>query len=172
MTQYIMFNTVAGTMGAAVADGALTHVWVAGQKYAPDTETWTADNDSRLLLRVQEQVHAYLAGELRQFDLSMRPSGTVFQQSVWHALRDVPYGATRTYAELATTLGNPDAARAVGTAVGHNPLLLLVPCHRIVGKDGSLTGFAAGLDMKQRLLRLEAGSAVEWPQVKAVRDAV
>lgn len=105
------------------------------------------------------QLHAYFAGRLRRFDLPLAPEGTPFQREVWSALTDIPYGETVSYSELARRIGRPTAVRAVGAANGRNPLPIVVPCHRVIGADGSLTGFGGGLEIKRRLLELEAGSA-------------
>ncbi|WP_119167667.1 methylated-DNA--[protein]-cysteine S-methyltransferase [Algihabitans albus] len=101
---------------------------------------------------VAEQLRSYFAGELKQFDLTLRTSGTAFQTSVWSALRRIPHGQTVTYAELALSIGRPSAVRAVGAANGANPLPIVVPCHRVIGTNGSLTGFGGGLDAKRFLL--------------------
>ena len=98
-----------------------------------------------------------LTAELRTFDLPLRPTGTPFQLNVWEALRRIPYGETVTYGELARRIGRPPAARAVGSANHHNPLPIVVPCHRVIGADGTLTGYAGGLVVKRALLALEAG---------------
>lgn len=90
-------------------------------------------------------------------DLPLSPEGTAFEQAVWLALREIPYGQTRCYQQIAEQIGRPKAVRAVGRAIGKNPILLFIPCHRVLGKDGSLTGFSAGLDLKERLLQLEQG---------------
>ena len=101
------------------------------------------------------QLEAYFAGDLKCFDLALAPEGTPFQQRVWDELRCIPYGQTRTYGALAHRLGKPSAARAVGAANGRNPLPIVVPCHRVIGSDGSLTGFYGGLFLKKSLLTLE-----------------
>ena len=106
-----------------------------------------------------EQLAAYFAGELRQFDLPLQPVGTPFQSAVWKALQCVPYGETVTYGELARRLGKPGAARAVGRANARNPQPIVVPCHRVIGADGTLTGYAGGLAVKHALLDLEAASS-------------
>jgi len=108
------------------------------------------------------QLTAYFAGDLRDFDLELSPAGTDFQQAVWGALREIPYGETTTYGAIAADLGKPKASRAVGLANGRNPLPIVVPCHRVIGKNGSLTGFAGGLDIKRRLLDLERGGALDF----------
>lgn len=101
------------------------------------------------------QVMEYLEGRRREFDFPYLLRGTEFQQKVWQALRDIPYGQTRTYGQIAAAIGRPKAARAVGMANHRNPILLAVPCHRVIGADGSLTGYGSGLDMKAALLELE-----------------
>ena len=101
------------------------------------------------------QLEAYFAGRLRRFDLSLEPGGTPFQTSVWEALRAIPYGETTSYRELAIRVGRPRAVRAVGAANGRNPLPIVIPCHRVIGSDGSLTGFGGGLAVKRALLELE-----------------
>ena len=103
----------------------------------------------------REQIAAYFAGERREFSLSLAPSGTPFQHRVWSALQQIPCGETRTYGQLASQLGNPAASRAVGRANATNPICLIVPCHRVIGSDGSLTGFAFGEEIKRRLLEHE-----------------
>lgn len=104
---------------------------------------------------VRRQLAAYFAGELRRFDLRLHLSGTTFQTSVWRYLSGIPFGETRTYSQLATDLGRPGASRAVGAANGNNPLPIILPCHRVIGADGSLTGFGGGLPAKRHLLRHE-----------------
>lgn len=108
-----------------------------------------------LLREAQRQLNAYFSAELQNFDLPLSPYGTPFQQSVWQQLRAVPYGQTRTYAEIAAAVGKPNACRAVGMASHRNPIAIVIPCHRVIGSDGSLTGYAGGLERKQTLLRLE-----------------
>ena len=103
------------------------------------------------------QLEAYFAGALRRFDLPLAPEGTPFQREVWSALTAIPYGETLSYGELARRLGRPAASRAVGAANGQNPIPIVIPCHRVIGADGSLTGFGGGLAIKRRLLDLEAG---------------
>lgn len=108
------------------------------------------------------QLDEYFAGRRTSFDLRLDPQGTAFQLAVWGVLRSIPYGSTMTYGEIARTLGRPDASRAVGAANGRNPLSIVVPCHRVIGADGSLTGFAGGVDAKAFLLGLEQGVRSLW----------
>lgn len=115
-----------------------------------------AEGDADVLDRAVGQLDEYFAGTRREFELPVLSVGTDFQQMIWSALRDIPYGTTVSYSELAGRVGRPRGVRAVAVAVGANPLSIIVPCHRVVGADGSLTGYAGGLDAKRRLLGLEA----------------
>jgi methylated-DNA-[protein]-cysteine S-methyltransferase len=113
------------------------------------------DFDTNCFARVVSQLEAYFRGELTQFDLELKPGGTQFQKKVWQELVKIPYGETISYGELAGRIGNPNASRAVGSANGKNPISIIIPCHRVIGKNGSLTGFGGGLGVKQTLLDLE-----------------
>lgn len=116
-----------------------------------------AANDASFVLdEAEKQLQAYFSGTRRDFDLPLAPVGTPFQRAVWDALRAIPYGETRTYAQLAASVGRPKACRAVGMANNRNPIAILIPCHRVIGADGSLTGYAGGLDAKKTLLALES----------------
>ncbi|MEJ2640660.1 MAG: methylated-DNA--[protein]-cysteine S-methyltransferase [Desulfosarcinaceae bacterium] len=110
---------------------------------------------------VKQQLTAYFNGELQQFDLPLAPKGTVFQLSVWEALKQIPYGELASYGEIAAAIGNPKAVRAVGGANARNPIPIIIPCHRVIGSDGSLTGFGGGLTTKQRLIDLERRSGLK-----------
>lgn len=116
------------------------------------------EGEHPLIERARMQLDEYFAGRRRRFDLPLAPHGTAFQRRVWQALAAIPYGETRSYAQLAATIGAPSATRAVGAANGRNPLPIVVPCHRVIGADGTLTGFGGGLPTKQFLLHLEARS--------------
>jgi methylated-DNA-[protein]-cysteine S-methyltransferase len=115
-----------------------------------------AENNSRRLAEVQRQVEEYGAGRRQAFELELLPEGPQFDRKVWQALLGIPFGTTTTYGAIARTLGAPGAARAVGAANGANPIALVVPCHRVIGSDGSLTGYAGGLPLKRKLLEHEA----------------
>ena len=115
-----------------------------------------ATQDDAAFAPVLAQLQGYFAGERRSFDVPLEPAGTQFQRQVWRALVEIPYGETTTYAAIARRIGNPNAVRAVGAANGKNPISIIVPCHRVVGADGTLTGYAGGLPNKRRLLDLEA----------------
>ncbi len=136
-------------------DGALTGLYMLHQRHLPDPAAF-GDPDDSLGDDVVRQLDEYFAGERTAFDLPQAPRGTEFQRSVWHELEKIPYGRTSSYGALATTLGMPGAARAVGAATGRNPLPIIVPCHRLVGSGGALTGYAGGLEVKTALLGLEA----------------
>lgn len=127
-------------------------------KEADDEERKTENEDSELLLRAVTELQEYFAGERTSFDLPLHPQGTEFQKLVWNALREIPYGETRSYGEIAQAIGRPKACRAVGGANNKNPVMLFIPCHRVIGSNGGLTGFAGGLDMKRRLLEMEAAN--------------
>lgn len=116
--------------------------------------------DHRPLRAAMQQLEAYFAGSLRRFSLRLAPAGTPFQQSVWHAVQNIPYGETVSYGVLAHQLGKPQAARAVGAANGRNPLAIVIPCHRVVGSTGKLMGYGGGIDLKKALLAFEHQHAV------------
>lgn len=142
----------------------LAGVWFNRQRHGPTDERldhWPTDDQHPVLQAAAQQLGAYFAGHLRAFDLPLDLSaGTPFQQSVWRALLSIPAGQTRRYGELARQIGRPAAVRAVGAAIGRNPLSIVVPCHRVVGADGSLTGYAGGLDRKAALLERERSSGL------------
>jgi methylated-DNA-[protein]-cysteine S-methyltransferase len=142
-----------------VSDGAtLSGVYFPGHWTRPDPAAFGA-RSRRRLEQVEEQFAEYFAGERTSFELPTAATGTPFQRQVWEIIDRIAYGQTTTYGEIATELGSPTLARRVGNAVGHNPLSVIVPCHRVVGKDGKLTGYAGGLRRKRFLLELE-GAAV------------
>ncbi|MEU3830645.1 methylated-DNA--[protein]-cysteine S-methyltransferase [Streptomyces sp. SID486] len=145
----------------ADADGALCGLYMAGQRHRPGEEAF-GDRDDTLPVFTETagQLAAYFAGTLKAFTVELALHGTPFQRSVWEQLTRIPYGETRTYGELAGALGSPGSSRAVGLANGRNPVGIIVPCHRVVGSDGSLTGYGGGLDRKRRLLDFEAGTAL------------
>ncbi|MEV6331944.1 methylated-DNA--[protein]-cysteine S-methyltransferase [Streptomyces sp. NPDC051909] len=138
-------------------DGVLSRMYMTDQRHRPPEETF-GEPDPRPFTEAVRQLDAYFAGELTEFDLPLHLVGTPFQLRVWEQLRLIPYGETRTYGELAEALGSPGASRAVGLANGKNPVTIIVPCHRVIGSGGSLTGYGGGLDRKQRLLAFESGA--------------
>ncbi|ATM01080.1 methylated-DNA--[protein]-cysteine S-methyltransferase [Aeromonas bestiarum] len=154
MIRYDMLPTSCGELLVAINAHGLVHVdFVAGLRALPDMSGWQQDGEA--LAPYLAEFDAYFAGRLQRFTLPLAARGTAFQQAVWQALCDIPYGETRSYGEIARTIGKPSASRAVGAANGRNPLSIIVPCHRVIGQNGSLTGYAGGLPIKQELLRLE-----------------
>lgn len=136
--------------------GALTHLqFVRGRREAAPDPAWIAD--AAPFRDATRQLEEYFAGTRCDFDLELAPEGTPFQLAVWRELRNIPYGETISYGALARRIGNPAASRAVGLANGANPIAIIVPCHRVIGANGKLTGFGGGLDIKERLLALERG---------------
>lgn len=154
------FNSPLGPVIVAATDRGLAGVWFDGQRHLPDMSGWRVDDRHPVLVRAVQQLTEYFKGRRTVFDLPLDlHGGTAFQQSVWQALLQIPRGATTSYAALSSGIGKPAAVRAVGAAVGRNPISVIVPCHRVMGSDGSLTGYAGGLDRKTALLKLE-GAAV------------
>lgn len=145
-----------GELTVVAEDGALVGLYMTGHRPTPDPESFGERVDDALPAATA-QLAEYFAGERTAFDLPLAPRGTAFQQAVWAALRDIPYGETRSYGELAAALGRPGASRAVGLANGRNPISIVVPCHRVVGAGGKLTGYAGGMERKSWLLALELG---------------
>ncbi|WP_406120229.1 methylated-DNA--[protein]-cysteine S-methyltransferase [Streptomyces sp. NBC_00989] len=140
-------------------DGALCGLYMVDQRHRPPEENFGTPDDTPFA-EATAQLQAYFTGELKEFTLQLHLHGTPFQRTVWDQLRRIPYGETRSYGDLADALGNPGASRAVGLANGKNPIGIIVPCHRVVGANGSLTGYGGGLDRKQRLLDFESGAAL------------
>ncbi|WP_425827841.1 methylated-DNA--[protein]-cysteine S-methyltransferase [Streptomyces fractus] len=150
-----------GPLTLVATDGTLSGLYMAGQRHRPADETF-GGRDERPFGPVIDQLNAYFQGELTQFDLPLDlTAGTPFQRSVWERLQRIPYGETRTYGELADALGKPNASRAVGLANGKNPIGVIVPCHRVIGANGDLTGYGGGLDRKRRLLDFERPHAAD-----------
>lgn len=126
-----------------------------GRQKATSLSEWTEDNRDALLREAGRELAAYFAGKRERFELPLEPQGTEFQKRVWKKLVSIPYGKTLSYGELARRIGRPEAPRAVGAANGQNPISVIIPCHRLIGKNGDLTGYGGGLDMKRGLLELE-----------------
>ena len=157
-TATVRYTTVRSSIGdlLLVGDGyALTHLAMPTHEatipsIGPD---WRSDR--RAFKEAANQLTAYFAGDLEEFDLPLAPTGTEFRMRVWNALDEIPYGQTASYGQIATATGNPKASRAVGMANHHNPIAIVIPCHRVVGSSGALTGYGGGLDRKTHLLALE-----------------
>lgn len=150
--EFWMFETTLGTMAVGEENGAIVRLYLPNQPMPR-----LMPHKTPLLERVEEQILEYLNGQRQVFDLPLAPVGTPFQQRVWKNLLEIPYGRTVSYGEIAKAIGSPRAARAIGMANHHNPVPILIPCHRVVGAKGQLTGYAGGLELKQVLLTLESG---------------
>jgi methylated-DNA-[protein]-cysteine S-methyltransferase len=158
MRYYDTFDSPYGALLLAASEKGLCGVYFDRQKHSPKRgRDWRHAPENPHLARAKRQLAEYFAGKRRDFDLELDPAGSSFQKRVWSAISRVPYGETITYGELARRSGFPAGARAAGAATGRNPIGIIVPCHRIVGANGSLTGYAAGLPRKRALLALEAG---------------
>ncbi|KUH40524.1 MULTISPECIES: methylated-DNA--[protein]-cysteine S-methyltransferase [Streptomyces] len=155
--QHTVVDSPYGPLTLVATDGVLSGLYMTDQRHRPAEETF-GEPDPRPFTEAVRQLDAYHAGELTAFDLPLRLAGTPFQRRVWDELRRVPYGETRTYGDLARALGAPQASRAVGLANGRNPVGIIVPCHRVIGASGGLTGYGGGLDRKRRLLAFESGN--------------
>nr|WP_245687479.1 methylated-DNA--[protein]-cysteine S-methyltransferase [Peterkaempfera griseoplana] len=155
---HTVVDSPCGPLTLVARDGALAGLYMHGQRHRPAQESFGPRTRLPVLARVAEQLDAYFAGDLTRFDLDLSLDGTAFQRSVWAGLLTIPYGMTVSYRELAEQLGQPGASRAVGLANGRNPIGIIVPCHRVVGANGSLTGYGGGLDRKRWLLEFERGA--------------
>jgi methylated-DNA-[protein]-cysteine S-methyltransferase len=159
MRTHTVIDSAVGPLTIVAEDGAVACLYMDLQRHRPDDgELGELDPRGREVepfKSAADQLDAYFAGELTTFDLPLAPRGSEFQQRVWAALLEIPYGRTESYGELAERIGSPGAARAVGLANGKNPIGIVIPCHRIVGSDGSLTGYGGGIDRKRQLLDLE-----------------
>ena len=148
-----------GEIRISASTTGITAIWFPDQRHLPDPgtlERWHIADDHPVLNAAKRQLHAYFSGQRTTFDLPLDLStGTLFQQSVWKQLLTIPAGASQSYRQVAEHIRRPRAVRAVGGAVGHNPVSIVVPCHRVLGANGSLTGYSGGLDRKIELLRLE-----------------
>lgn len=154
MKRFVVVQSPVGDLTLTEENGALTGLYF-GRRSLEGEEGLTA-----LLERAFQQLEEYFAGKRKQFDLPLSLRGTEFQRQVWAALRDIPYGETRSYGQIAQAVGRPKAVRAVGMANHRNPISIIVPCHRVVGADGSLTGYGGGLENKKFLLALERGCSL------------
>jgi len=157
-TLYTEMKSPLGTLLLTAENGSLVGVHFPGQKHdRPRQPHWQRADHDPVLAQARTQLAEYFAGRRARFDLPLAARGTPFQQAVWQALLAVPFGGTSTYGAIAAAIRRPRAVRAVGAAIGANPIGIVVPCHRIIGRDGSLTGYAGGLERKAKLLELERG---------------
>ena len=154
--EFLLFDTSLGPIALGEEEGAITRLWLPGQ---PTPRLMS--RETPLLKQGRQELLEYLAGERRDFDLPLHPRGTPFQRRVWQALEAIPYGQTRTYAQIAQAVDSPRGFRAVGMANHRNPIPIFIPCHRVVGSGGTLTGYAGGLALKKALLELEGVDLTE-----------
>ena len=153
MIQYRTIDSPIGPLALAGRGRVLTNLRMLNQTYEPDRSDWVRDD--RGCADAVDQLEEYFAGRRTDFDLELNMVGSEFQRRVWQALLTIPYGETRSYGQIAEQIGASGAARAVGLANGHNPIAIIVPCHRVIGANGSLTGYGGGLDRKRSLLEME-----------------
>jgi methylated-DNA-[protein]-cysteine S-methyltransferase len=150
------FDSPLGTMLAIGAETAITDLHMVSGKYLPKlADDWIDSPTLPVLLQLRTELDEYFAGTRKSFSVKLAPEGTAFQRAAWTALTKIPFGQTRSYGEQAASIGNPKAVRAIGAANGKNPIAIVVPCHRVIGANGTLTGYAGGLDKKEFLLKLE-----------------
>ncbi|HLK88269.1 MAG TPA: methylated-DNA--[protein]-cysteine S-methyltransferase [Polyangia bacterium] len=174
-TSFTIVASPIGRLTLVAAGDALTGLYFEDDPQGA-AATRGAVRDERPLRRAAEQLEAYFAGRRDRFELALAPRGTAFQQAVWRALQKIPFGETATYGDIARAIGKPAAVRAIGGANHRNPIAIVIPCHRVIGADGTMTGYGGGLDRKRTLLALEAGAAVaaEWrtPRAGAAKSAL
>jgi methylated-DNA-[protein]-cysteine S-methyltransferase len=177
MTAYLVIPSPVGELLLTATDAGLTRVWFEEHRHGgPRDAAWERAEGvggpaARILREASAQLAAYFAGERRDFELPLAAAGTPFQERVWRALRAIPYGQTMSYGELARRLDAPNAMRAVGAANGRNPLAIVVPCHRVIGARGELTGFGGGIARKRWLLQHEGALSADVPLFADVVDA-
>ncbi len=151
MKNIFFYSTSIGKIGIADNGEAITNLYFEGEKSPQDVKV----KETELIMEAAAQLNEYLAGRRKVFGIPLAPEGTPFQQSVWEALKAIPYGETRSYKEIAEAIGQPNSCRAVGMANNKNPIAIFVPCHRVIGTNGKLVGYAGGLGIKERLLSME-----------------
>jgi methylated-DNA-[protein]-cysteine S-methyltransferase len=156
---YDEMDSPIGRLRLIASDAALVGIWFEHGRDAARGSAQLTRGSNDIIERTRLQLEQYFASKRRDFDLPLEPRGTEFQRRVWFRLTRIPYGDTTTYGALARELGNPRGSRAVGLANGSNPIPIVIPCHRVIGADGSLTGFGGGLPIKAKLLQLERGAA-------------
>ena len=160
MEYYDYWDSPLGPMLLTASDTALTGAHFKGEKYFPAVAAdWRFQPNAKHIVQARQQLTEYFGGKRKVFALKVEPADTPFQRRVWRALQDIPFGATTNYGSLAARIGDANASRAVGAANGRNPISIVIPCHRVIGAAGDLTGYAGGLHRKAALLRLEAGDA-------------
>ena len=158
-TVYTKMTSPLGTVILSATDLGLSGIWFDRQKHLPPFKEWQPSSNNAYLLKAQDSLQAYFDKKTKRFEMPLDlHAGTAFQQQVWLALLKIPYGRTVTYNQISQYIGAPNSVRAVAGAVGRNPLSIMVPCHRVIGSNGTLTGYAGGLDRKLALLTLEGAA--------------
>jgi methylated-DNA-[protein]-cysteine S-methyltransferase len=171
MMSFCYIDSPIGTLTLSCEDEWFTGLYMGTPSKRPDLSDWREAPHAKPLAEAARQLGQYFSGQRRKFELPLKFIGTEFQQRVWRALTEIPYGTTISYGELARRLGNPSASRAVGLANGKNPIAVIVPCHRVIGADGSLTGFGGGLPRKEWLLSHEGFPGMRSLQLDFGRPA-
>ena len=155
-TQYDVFESPIGALTVGTDGSCITSIHIEGDRhFSQPPAHWVKDPSHPVLRHAKAELAAYFAGKLQDFNLPVAYLGTPFQVDVWRAIREIPFGSTTSYAAIAERIGKPKAVRAVGTAVGRNPLCIVIPCHRVLASDNSLGGYVAGIERKKKLLALE-----------------
>ena len=171
MIIYTHIDSPLGQLLLSSCEGKLSGLYFADQPHARIAPGWVRQDDAAIFAQTAQQLEEYAAGERESFDVPLNLKGTAFQGFVWTAIAAIPFGQTITYGELAQRIGRlPKDARAVGTATGLNPVSWIVPCHRVVGKSGALTGYAGGIARKSALLEFEGAKSVGWEAILAHGD--
>lgn len=152
MRNIFYFNTKIGEIGIEENGTAITKVYFVNDDLKKEI---VRKKETTLIKEAIKQINEYLEGKRDSFDLLLEPEGTEFQKKVWNVLKEIPYGETRSYGEIAKTIGNEKASRAVGMANNKNPIMIIIPCHRVIGANGKLVGYSGGIDIKEKLLNLE-----------------
>jgi methylated-DNA-[protein]-cysteine S-methyltransferase len=169
MTIYTHIESPLGRLLVTSAEGKLTGLYFADRPHARIAPGWTEQADAEIFVQTKQELEEYALGKRKRFDLAkVSLTGTPAQLKVWEAIAAIPFGLTMTYTELAQKVGTPDAVRAVGGATGRNPVSWIIPCHRVMGKDGALTGYAGGVERKKALLEFEAAKAAGKEAVLAL----
>jgi len=172
MRSHTVIDSAVGPLTLVADDGAIVGLYMDLQRHRPDDDMFGEPNRrgraAEPFKAAADQLDAYFAGERTKFDLPLAPRGSVFQQRVWAALQEIPYGETESYGELAARIGSPGGARAVGLFPWKNPIGIVIPCHRVIGSQGNLTGYGGGLDRKKLLLDLELEVIGLAPEVRHV----
>jgi len=153
--QGCVYQSPVGKIWIKEENGTIIGLFLTDKENWEETKEFVKTEETKVLQEARKQLQEYFNGSRKKFNVPLNPHGTAFQQKVWKALQEIPYGQTRSYGEIAAAIGNPKASRAVGGANNKNPIMIFIPCHRVIGADGSLVGFGGGIEVKKYLLELE-----------------